>query len=154
MITILRFYTEGLGQNFLTIRRWEPKFYATTTVCSQTAIWARLPGLPAEYYDPVLLKKMGEKLGTVLKIDAHTNDALRGQYACICVQVNINQPLKTSVHISYLWGIEYDLFYKSQTWTQEPSLSCTTPKLISKSPCRVTCFLISAIPRFPNLTLP
>lgn len=102
MITILRFYTDGLGQNFLTIRRWEPKFYATTTVCSQTAIWARLPGLPAEYYDPVLLKKMGEKLGTVLKIDAHTNDALRGQYACISVQVNLNQPLKTLVHISYL----------------------------------------------------
>lgn len=89
------------GQHFLIIRRWEPKFCASTAICSQTEIWACLPGLLTEYYDPLLLKKMGEKLGTVLKIDAHADDALRGQYVCICVQVNIDKPLKTLLHISY-----------------------------------------------------
>lgn len=29
-------------------------------------------------YDPFLLKKMEEKLGSVLKIDAHADDALKG----------------------------------------------------------------------------
>lgn len=65
------------GQKFLTIRRWELHFNAYTTICSQTTIWARLPNLPSEYYDPKLLKWMGEKLDTVLKVDAHTNDAIR-----------------------------------------------------------------------------
>lgn len=67
-----------IGQNFLTIRLWEPKFCATTAVCKQTAIWARLPQLPPEFYEPHMLCKIGAKLGTILKISTHTNDALRG----------------------------------------------------------------------------
>lgn len=83
-----------IGQNFLTIRRWEPLFNAYTAVCSQTAIQARLPELPAEFYDSILLKRIGKKLGIVLKVDDHANDAVRGQYARICVQVNIDKSLK------------------------------------------------------------
>lgn len=37
----------------------------------------------------------------MLKIDAHANDILRGQYARICVQINIDKQLKTIVHIGY-----------------------------------------------------
>lgn len=88
-----------IGQNFFTIRLWEPKFWATADECKQTAIWARLPQLPLEFYEPSLLQKMGEMLGIVLKVDACTNDALRGQYARICVQVNVEKTLKTVIHI-------------------------------------------------------
>lgn len=82
-------------------------------------IWARLPGLPAEYYDPQLLKKMGKKLGIILKIDAHANDALRGQYAHICVQVNIDKPgpYWIFIPVSYVQGFKYDLFCLWQNWT-------------------------------------
>lgn len=92
---------KDLGQNFLTIKHCEPLFNTSIVICSQTAIWARLPELPIEFYDPILLKHIGKKLGLVLKVDAHPNDAVRGQYARICVQVNIGKPLKQVVHIGY-----------------------------------------------------
>ncbi len=39
-----------------------------------TAVWARLPELPIELYDSRLLTRIGNQLGTLLKIDAHTMD--------------------------------------------------------------------------------
>lgn len=70
-------------------------------MCIETAIWARFPCLPPEYYDKTALDKMGSILGYVLKIDVHTNDTLRGQYARLCIQVNINRPLKTLIHFGH-----------------------------------------------------
>lgn len=69
--------------------------------CKQTAIWAQLSKLPPEFYDAEILRKIGNKLGIILKVDAHTNDALRGQYARICVQVCTDNALKTRVYIGH-----------------------------------------------------
>lgn len=59
------------------------------------ALWVRLPGLPPEFYDLKTLTRIGNLLGWTLKVDAHTTDAARGQYARICVQVPIDKPLIT-----------------------------------------------------------
>lgn len=40
-------------------------------------------------------------LRTILKINTHINDALRGQYARICAQVNVEETLKTVIHIGH-----------------------------------------------------
>lgn len=40
-----------VGQHFLTIRHWVPKFYPDTTESKETALWIRLLGLPLEFYD-------------------------------------------------------------------------------------------------------
>lgn len=40
-----------IGSNFLTMRKWEPKFNSSTTECKFSVIWAKLLGLPSEYYD-------------------------------------------------------------------------------------------------------
>lgn len=85
------------GQNLITIRLWNLNF--TADEYKQTTIWARLPQFSLEFYEPSLLQKMGEILGIVLKVDARTNDALRGQYARICVQMNVEKTLKTVIHI-------------------------------------------------------
>lgn len=63
--------------NFLTIKTWEPKL-CLKAQCDTIAIWARLLELPFEFYDEDILIKIGNALGKVLKIDAHTNDILRG----------------------------------------------------------------------------
>lgn len=59
----------------------------------------RLPQLPTEFYDKIILEKEGEKLGTLLKIDACTFDTLRGRYARICTQVATNTPVKSEITI-------------------------------------------------------
>lgn len=57
--------------------------------------------LPLEYYDTKLLCKVGDQLGSILKIYMHSHDVLSGEYVRICVQVNIEETLKTVVYIGH-----------------------------------------------------
>ncbi|KAL0009628.1 hypothetical protein SO802_011130 [Lithocarpus litseifolius] len=82
-----------IGQQFLTIRLWEPEFKASEASFSSVAVWIRLPELLIEYYVPVVLRKIGEAIGLVLRIDAHTANGARGRFPRLCVQVNLDKPL-------------------------------------------------------------
>ena len=85
------------GQHFLAIRQWEPDFRPSTTTFSSVAVWVRLPELPIEYYDSSLLKKIGQAIGTVLCFDAYTANGVRGCFARLCIQVNLNKPLPKTI---------------------------------------------------------
>lgn len=88
-----------IGQHFLAIKAWEPEFKASTTSFSQVAIWIHLPELAIEFYDPVILKKIGSMIGPVLRIDEHTATNTRGRFARLCVQVCLDKPLVKTIHI-------------------------------------------------------
>ncbi|KAK7840427.1 hypothetical protein CFP56_016727 [Quercus suber] len=88
-----------IGQHFLAIKSWEPEFKASSANLSQVAIWIRLPELPIEYYDPIILKKIGSKIGPVLRIDGNTASNARGRFARLCVQVSLDKPLAKNVII-------------------------------------------------------
>nr|POE70008.1 uncharacterized protein CFP56_78128 [Quercus suber] len=88
-----------VGQQFLAIRQWEPEFKASKAKCSSIAVWVRLPELPIEYYDPIMLKNVGSTIGPVLRIDSHTFNGAKGRFARICVQINIDKPLINSIKI-------------------------------------------------------
>ncbi|KAI8005648.1 hypothetical protein LOK49_LG07G00964 [Camellia lanceoleosa] len=60
---------------------------------STTVVWARLQSLPIEYYDHHILRRIGSKLGKLLKIDVHTENGARGRFACLCLQVDMAKPL-------------------------------------------------------------
>ncbi|XP_023892706.1 uncharacterized protein LOC112004708 [Quercus suber] len=61
-----------VGQHFLAIRKWELEFKAEEASLSFVAVWIRLPGLPIEFYDLIILKKIGRPIGLVLRIDTYT----------------------------------------------------------------------------------
>ena len=88
-----------VGQQFLAIRKWEPEFKAEEASLSSVAVWIRLLGLPIEFYEPTILKKIGRAIGPVLRIDSYTANGVRGRFARLCVQVNIEQPLINTVKI-------------------------------------------------------
>lgn len=75
--------------HFLSVKKWEPNFVAAKAKQTYAAVWVRLPQLPTEYYDGNLLKRIGNSLGTLLKIDACTSSTLRGRYARLCIQVSL-----------------------------------------------------------------
>ncbi|XP_019251203.1 PREDICTED: uncharacterized protein LOC109230131 [Nicotiana attenuata] len=77
-----------IGNQFLTVRKWEPRFVASKAALTYSAIWARLPELPTEFYDYEILQKIGQKLGQLIRIDAR-----------LCVMVPIEKPLKTFIVI-------------------------------------------------------
>lgn len=66
------------------------------------AVWIRLLELPIEYYDPIVLRKIGEAIDLVLRIDAHTTNGARGRFTRLCVQVNLDKPLIKTVKIGRL----------------------------------------------------
>ena len=58
-----------------------------------------MPELPIEYYEPSALLKIGQAIGPVLRIDAHTASNVKGRFARLCVQVNLDKPLIYSIQI-------------------------------------------------------
>lgn len=63
------------------------------------AIWVRIPRLPLELYNSNFLWRIGSGLGTMLKIDRLTSIHSRGQYARICVEMDLDKPLKSFILI-------------------------------------------------------
>lgn len=59
----------------------------------------RFPELPIEFYDIEVLKEIGSAIGPVLRIDSYTAIGSRGSYARLCIQIEINKPLITSICI-------------------------------------------------------
>ena len=55
--------------------------------------------MPIEYYDPAVLRRIGQAIGPMLRVDTHTASRIRGRFACICVQVNLDKPLAKSITI-------------------------------------------------------
>lgn len=63
------------------------------------AIWIRFPELPIEFYDRAVLKEIGSAIGPVLRIDAYMASSSRGNYARLCVQVDLEKPLINMIRI-------------------------------------------------------
>ena len=91
-----------VGEHFLAIKQWEPYFKASKAKLSSVAMWVRLPKLPIEFYDAVVLREIGSTIGPVLCIDSYTASESRGSYARLCVQVDLGKPLITSVRVGRL----------------------------------------------------
>ena len=88
-----------IGDFFLSLRPWEPFFKPSIANVSLIAVWVKLNELPIELYEIEAIKQIGESLGKVLRIDAHTTMEARGKYARLCIQIDINKPLINTILI-------------------------------------------------------
>ncbi|KAJ1410078.1 Ribonuclease H domain [Sesbania bispinosa] len=87
--------------HYLVIQKWRPEFFPFEDNLRRVAVWVRVPGLPVEYYDSKVLRRIGNSLGHTIKVDANTlrqkSDAMgevctdRAKFARLCVE----QPWKT-----------------------------------------------------------
>lgn len=72
-------------------------------------IWICLLELPTEYYDLQILQKIGNTIGTILKINSCTRNASRGRYARLCILTPLNKLLSPNVLIgSHLQKILFE----------------------------------------------
>lgn len=86
-----------IGEQFLSIKPWEPNFKPSMTNVSSIVVWIRLNELPIEYYKVEVLKQIGNSVGKVLRINTHTAAKARDRFARLCVQVDIDKPLVTNI---------------------------------------------------------
>ena len=92
-VKILSGGPQFVGGHFLCIRGWVPNFKPSTANVSLVAVWVRLLELPIEYYEPSILRDLGNATGLILKIDTHTATETRGRFATLCVQIDLDKPL-------------------------------------------------------------
>ena len=91
-----------IGEHFLTIKPWEPYFKASDAKLTSVAVWVRLPELSIEFYDASVLKEIGSVIGPVLHIDSCMASETRGGYARLCVQLDLDKPLISSIQVGRL----------------------------------------------------
>lgn len=76
MVKVLSFGPWFIFGHVLSIQRWKPNFVATEFKNSLTAIWIRLPRLPTEFYGEIVMAKIGNAIGKLLKVDACTSSTI------------------------------------------------------------------------------
>ena len=97
--TVLKRGPWFISEHFLSIRLWTPNFRPVMTNVSSIAVWIRLNKLPIEYYNAEALHRIGKLIGNVLRVDTHMAFEMRGRFARLCVQVDVNKPLATAILI-------------------------------------------------------
>lgn len=71
-------------------------------------MWVRVTGLTIEYYDKEALKFNGDRIGKTVKVDKATLAQEHGNYARICVQVDLMNPLVAMFMIKdHKYHVEY-----------------------------------------------
>lgn len=70
-------------------------FLQSAEQVKKVAIWVRIPRLPLELYNSQFLWRLCSGLGTMLKIDRLTSIHSRGKYARICLEIDLDKPLKS-----------------------------------------------------------
>lgn len=91
-----------IGEYFLAIKSWEPYFKAFEAKLTLVAVWVRFPELPVEFYDASVLKEIGSVISPALRIDSYIPSETRGGYARLCVQIDLDKPLISSIRVGRL----------------------------------------------------
>ncbi|CAN1273486.1 hypothetical protein LINPERPRIM_LOCUS15066 [Linum perenne] len=82
-----------VGDHYVVIQNWRPYFQPEDSTISTLRVWVRLPGVPLEYYDATILTIIGNKIGKTVRLDNTTLEGSRGNFARICVEVDLAKPL-------------------------------------------------------------
>lgn len=91
------------------VQRWRPDFDPENETISRMALWIRINGLPVKYFEESIIAQIGSLVGTVVKVDQLTLAQARGMFARVCVEVNLEKPLKPFVEVeSGTFGIVYE----------------------------------------------
>lgn len=65
--------------------------------------------LPVKYYNEAWLRKAENHIGMTIKVDSTTLVASRGEFAKVCVEVDLNKPLLATYRMR---EIDYHLAYE------------------------------------------
>ncbi|XP_019150075.1 PREDICTED: uncharacterized protein LOC109146859 [Ipomoea nil] len=79
--------------HYLIVKPWEPDFDPMNDDTEMVLVWVRIPCIPVEYYDIILFRKLGNRIGRIVRVDQATSLVSRGKFARICVEIDMRKPL-------------------------------------------------------------
>ncbi|CAN1187910.1 hypothetical protein LINPERHAP2_LOCUS39002 [Linum perenne] len=98
-----------VNDHYVVIQEWRPYFQPEETSLSTLRVWVRLSGIPFEYFDSAILKLIGDRIGKTVRIDHTTLEGSRGNFARICVEVDLSKPLLSKYRLRrQIRRIEYE----------------------------------------------
>ncbi|CAL8997683.1 unnamed protein product, partial [Prunus brigantina] len=98
-----------IGGQYLIMQKWRSGFCPASAQITRMAAWIRVSALQLECFDVWALKRIGNLLGKLLKIDTLTTSQNRGKFARLCVEIDLTKPLEAFVQINQVWyNIEYE----------------------------------------------
>lgn len=98
-----------LAGQTLVVQKWRSDFDPVKDTINRMALWVRIYGLPVKYFKQFIVAKIGKILGDVVKVDQLTIAQARGKFARVCVEVDLNKPLKPFVEVeSEAYGVVYE----------------------------------------------
>ncbi|KAI9107574.1 hypothetical protein K1719_021611 [Acacia pycnantha] len=89
-----------IEDHYLIVQRWRPNFnpWNADLQCN-IAAWIRLPDVPFEFYNVESLRRIGNMVGKMIKLDRSTSVYDKGGFARICVEIDLKKPLLPSYKI-------------------------------------------------------
>lgn len=95
--------------HYLTVAKFRPGFLPSAAKVLSTLVWVRISRLPLEFFNESVLMRIGDQLGTAMKVDGNTTAVSRGKYARVCVEVDLQKPLISMVIVNgYQLNVEYE----------------------------------------------
>ncbi|KAJ4835552.1 hypothetical protein Tsubulata_028955 [Turnera subulata] len=90
-------------EHFLTVEPWKLKFDPESHKITSVIAWVQISGLTCEYYDRKLLNTICNLLGRMVRVDHNTQEAIRGRYARVALELDLTQPLQSRVFVDDKW---------------------------------------------------
>ncbi|KAM2304045.1 hypothetical protein ACFXTH_023791 [Malus domestica] len=98
-----------IAGQYLVMQKWRAGFDPHSESINRMAVWVRIVGLHIEWFNPEAMKRIGDLIGTTLRVDAHTASQVRGKYARVCVELDLTKPLISNVKVENCWyAVEYE----------------------------------------------
>ncbi|KAL2903768.1 hypothetical protein RDABS01_002478 [Bienertia sinuspersici] len=99
----------------LIMKQWEPDMDLHKENVKTIPIWIRLPNLELKYWGSTCLHKLGDSIGTTLKVDHITLNKERLTYARLLVEVGLEEELPDHIWfvnekgVQMKQAVEYEL---------------------------------------------
>nr|KYP50550.1 hypothetical protein KK1_027605 [Cajanus cajan] len=95
--------------HYIMVQRWRPFFISIAKQTRKVAAWIHILGLSIELFNDRFLWRVGNKLGTMLKIDKLTSIQSRGRFARICVEIDLQKKLVSQIDVlGHILNLKYE----------------------------------------------
>lgn len=81
------------------VQIWRPFFSLDASISKKVVVWIRIPKLLVELCNEKFLTRASATLGNMLKVDKLTSLHERGNFARICVEFDLGQPLDSHIYV-------------------------------------------------------
>ncbi|XP_021800399.1 uncharacterized protein LOC110744720, partial [Prunus avium] len=98
-----------IAGQYIVTQNWKPGFNAKEERVTHMTAWVRINGLNVEFFRTDVMTKIGNLIGTTVKVDAHTMGQARGKFARLCIELDLSKPLIPFIEVEgRTYGVVYE----------------------------------------------